>query len=224
MIVAVLLLSFTLGERLEYDAKFSFLNLGSMTLEVEDTLTYRGTHCYLISSVLNSTNSLRFLFSIDDTIEVYTSTEGLIPRLYRERINESGYQRESNIFFDNEARSVSYNDTLTIEIAEDTRDILSFWYYLRLIPLEVGDTIWLSIHNALENHDIMCSVEGHEMIKTRAGEFNTIVVKPQTEGKGIFGARGGMVIWYSEVERLPVQIRASMKFGSVLFKLREVNY
>ncbi|MGD9379068.1 MAG: DUF3108 domain-containing protein, partial [candidate division WOR-3 bacterium] len=112
MIVAVLLLSFTLGERLEYDAKFSFLNLGSMTLEVEDTLTYRGTHCYLISSVLNSTNSLRFLFSIDDTIEVYTSTEGLIPRLYRERINESGYQRESNIFFDNEARSVSYDDTL----------------------------------------------------------------------------------------------------------------
>jgi hypothetical protein len=224
MIVAVLLLSFTLGERLEYDAKFSFLNLGSMTLEVEDTLTYRGTHCYLISSVLNSTNSLRFLFSIDDTIEVYTSTEGLIPRLYRERINESGYQRESNIFFDNEARSVSYNDTLTIEIAEDTRDILSFWYYLRLIPLEVGDTMWLSIHNALENHDIMCSVEGHETIKTRAGEFNTIVVKPQTEGKGIFGARGGMVIWYSEVERLPVQIRASMKFGSVLFKLREVNY
>jgi hypothetical protein len=224
MIVAVLLLSFTLGERLEYDAKFSFLNLGSMTLEVEDTLTYRGTHCYLISSVLNSTNSLRFLFSIDDTIKVYTSTEGLIPRLYRERINESGYQRESNIFFDNEARSVSYNDTLTIEIAEDTRDILSFWYYLRLIPLEVGDTIRLSIHNALENHDIMCSVEGHETIKTRAGEFNTIVVKPQTEGKGIFGARGGMVIWYSEVERLPVQIRASMKFGSVLFKLREVNY
>jgi hypothetical protein len=173
---------------------------------------------------LNSTNSLRFLFSIDDTIEVYTSTEGLIPRLYRERINESSYQRESNIHFDTEARSVSYDDTLTIEIAEDTRDILSFWYYLRLIPLVVGDTMWLSVHSARENHDIMCSIEGHETIKTRAGEFNTIVVKPQTEGKGVFGARGGMEIWYSEAERLPVQIRASMKFGSVMFKLREVHY
>ena len=224
MIVAALLLSFTLGERLEYDAKFSFLNLGSMTLEVVDTLTYRGTHCYLIASVLNSTNSLRFLFSIDDTIEVYTSTEGLIPRLYRERINESGYERESNIYFDTEARSVSYDDTLTLEIGEDTRDLLSFWYYLRLIPLQVGDSVWLSVHNARENHDIMCMIKGHETIKTRAGEFNTIVVKPETEGKGIFGARGGMEIWYSEVERLPVQIKASMKFGSVLFKLREVNY
>ena len=224
MIIAVLLLSFSLGEKLEYDAKFSFLNLGSMTLEVVDTLTYEGTNCYLISSVLNSSRSLRFLFSIDDTIEVYTSTEGLIPRLYRERINEGGYQRKSIVRFDTGARTVSYDDSLAMEIAEDTRDILSFWYYLRVIPLGVGDTVWLSVHSALENHDIMCEVTGYETVKTNAGEFNTIVVKPQTEGKGIFGAKGGMEIWYSEVERLPVQIKASMKFGSVLFKLREVNY
>ncbi|MGB7056050.1 MAG: DUF3108 domain-containing protein [bacterium] len=224
MILAVLLLGFSLGERLEYDAMFSFLNLGTMTLEVEDTLTYRGTHCYLISSALNSTSSLRFLFSIDDTIEVYTSIDELIPRLYRERINESGYHRENNLFFDNETRSVSYDDSLAIHIAEDTRDILSFWYYLRLIPLEVGDTVRLNVHSARENHDIVCLVRGHERIKTKAGEFSAIVVEPQTEGKGIFGAKGGMEIWYSEAERLPVQIRASMKFGSVLFKLREVKY
>jgi hypothetical protein len=62
------------------------------------------------------------------------------------------------------------------------------------------------------------------MIKTPAGEFNTVVVQPQTEGKGIFGAKGGMEIWYSETGRIPVQIRASMKFGSVLFKLREVKH
>ena len=66
MILVVLLLGFSLGERLEYDAKYSFLNLGTMILEVEDTLTYRGTDCYLISSALNSASSLRFLFSIDD--------------------------------------------------------------------------------------------------------------------------------------------------------------
>ena len=224
MIILVLMLGFSLGERLEYDAKFSFLNLGTMTLEVKDTLTFRETHCYLISSVLNSTRSLRFLFSIDDTIEVYTSTEDLIPCVYQERISESGYRRKSILVFDNATRRVSYDDSLHLEIAEDTRDILSFWYYLRLIPLEEGDTIRLSVHNAGENHDIVCLVRGNEMIKTQAGEFNTVVVQPQTKGKGIFGAKGGMEIWYSETERIPVQIRASMKFGNVLFKLREVKH
>jgi len=224
MIAVAFLLSFSLGERLEYDAKFSFLNLGTMILEVKDTLTYEGTHCYLISSVLNSTRSLRFLFSIDDTIEVYTSSDQLVPLLFRERINESGYHRTSNLYFDHELQNVTYDDSLVCSIAPNTRDLLSFWYYLRQIPLMIGDTIVLSVHNARENHDIHCVVQGREEIKTGAGKFNTIVVEPQTEGKGIFGARGGMDIWYSEDDRLPVQIRASIKFGSVLFKLREADY
>ena len=224
MIVVAFLLSFSLGERLEYDAKFSFLNLGVMILELKDTLTYEGIHCYRISSVLNSTRALRFLFSIDDTIEVYTRSDLLVPLLYREKINESGYRRESNLYFDHETQKVNYDDSLVFSIAHDTRDLLSFWYYLRQIPLLIGDTIILSIHNARENHDIHCLVRGREKVKTGAGEFNTIVVQPQTEGKGIFGAGGGMKIWYSEADRIPVQIKASMKFGSVLFKLREANY
>jgi len=224
VILALLVLVFPLGERFEYDAKFSFLNLGTMTLEVVDTVTYRDTKCYLIRSILNSTSSLRFLFSIDDTIEVYTSVDEIVPLLYRERINESGYRRQSDLSFDNDERTVTYDDSSEIAIAEDTRDILSFWYYMRLIPLEVGDTVRLNVHSSRENHEILCSVKGYERVKTGAGDYNTVVVEPQTEGKGIFGAKGGMEIWYSDPERIPVQIRASMKFGSVLFRLREVKH
>jgi len=224
MILALFLLAFPVGERLEYEARFSFLNLGIMTLEVKDTMIYEGQHCYVISSVLNSARSLRFLFSIDDTIDVYTSSAQMLPLLYRERINESGYHRAGNLYFDREKRTVSYDDSLRIEILEDTRDVLSFWYYLRSVPMDVGDTIRVSVHNAQENHDVRCLVKSRQKIKTNAGEYNTILVEPETLGKGIFGAKGGMEIWYSENDRLPVQIRASMKFGSVLFKLREVQY
>jgi hypothetical protein len=155
---------------------------------------------------------------------VYTSVETLLPYLYQERINESGYHRKSNVYFDHDSGYVSYDDTLRIDIAQGTRDLLSFWYYLRQIPLEIGDTIVLSVHNSHENHEISCLVRGQEEVETGAGTYNTIVVEPRTEGKGIFGAKGGMVIWYSETERLPVQIKARMKFGSVLFKLQEVRY
>lgn len=224
MILAFLLLFFPVGERLEYEARFSFLNLGTMVLEVKDTLTYEGQHCYVISSVLNSARSLRFLFSVDDTIEVYTSSDQMLPMLYRERINESGYHRAGDLFFDRAKKTVSYDDSLQIEIMEDTRDVLSFWYYLRSVPLEVGDTVRVNVHSARENHEVKCLIMSRQTIKTNAGEYNTILVEPQAVGKGIFGAKGGMEIWYSENDRLPVQIRASMKFGNVLFKLREVRY
>jgi hypothetical protein len=223
MILALFLLFFPVGERLEYEARFSFLNLGTMTLEVSDTLTYEGQLCYSISSILTSTRSLRFLFSIDDTIDVYTSHDELLPLLFRERINESGYHRASNLYFDREKLIVSYDNSLRFDIFDDTRDVVSFWYYLRSIPLEIGDTIRISVHSARENQEIMCFVKNGGKVKTKAGEYNTILVESQTEGKGIFGSKGGMEIWFSEKDRLPVQIRASMKFGSVLFKLREVK-
>jgi hypothetical protein len=224
MIIPLLILSFSIGEKLEYDAKYSFLTLGEMILEVRDTLTYEDADCYLISSVLNSASAFRFLFSIDDTIEVYTGVDDLLPYLYQERINESGYQRVSNWYFDHTTLTVTYDDSLEFSIAPDTRDMLSLWYYLRRVPLNIGDTLVFDLHNAQQNYQIFCSVLGWQETKTKAGQFNTTLVNIQTEGEGVFGAKGGMEIWYSEAERLPVQIKASMKFGSVLFKLREVSH
>jgi hypothetical protein len=224
MTLIMVLFGFTFGERLEYDAKFSFLNLGTMTLEVKDTLTYEGVQCYHISSVLTSARGLRFLFTIDDTIEVYTSEDSLLPYFFRESINESGYHRTGKLLFDHDSQFVNYDDSLIIDIAAGTRDILSFWYYLRNVPLELGDTITVSVHSAQENHVVNCVVQKKEKVSTSAGDYEATLVEPQTEGKGIFGSKGGMEIWYSETERLPVQIRASMKIGSVLFKLREVSH
>ena len=223
MMFIMVVIGFAIGERLEYDAKFSFLNLGNMTLEVKDTLTYEGVQCYHITSVLTSARGLRFLFTIDDTIEVYTSKDSLLPYLFRESINESGYRRTGSLFFDHDSQFVNYDDSLIIDIAAGTRDILSFWYYLRMIPLESGDTIAINVHSARENHLVNCVVQKKERVRTRAGDYEAILVEPQTEGKGIFGSKGGMEICYSDAERLPVQIRASMKFGSVLFRLKEVS-
>jgi hypothetical protein len=215
---------FTIGEKLDYAAKFSFINLGSMTLEIEDTLTYKGFTCYGFTSILTSNPSLSFLFSLSDTIEVYARTEDLLPIYYEESINEGKYHNHSKLFFDHDSLNVIYDDSLSFDLLEKSRDLLSFWYFLRTIPLEVGDTIPVNIHKSKENYEILCHIEKKERIKTPIGEFNTILVSPQTEGKGIFGSGGEMDIWYSDDEaRYPVQIKAKMKFGSVLFKLKGVK-
>lgn len=222
MNLIIFLLGFTVGERIEYEARFSFLSLGSMTLEVRDTIACDDVPCYHISAVLTSARGLRMLFSIDDTIEVHTSREGLLPHFYRERINESGYRRANDLVFDRDSNFVSYNDTSRITITPETRDMLSFWYYLRTVPLVDGDTFEVDIHSGGADHRVECRVGPCTVVRTRAGDFTAIRVQPMTEGKGIFGSRGTMEIWYSLEERLPVQIRASMKVGSVLFRLKEV--
>lgn len=224
MMYLLMLVCFSVGEHLEYSAKFGFLNLGTMTLEVKDTVTYDSMDCYLFFSVLFSNPSLRIFFSLNDTIEVYAKRQDLLPLFYEKKVNEGDYHHHSKINFDHDSLSVIYDDSLRFELFEESRDLLTFWYYLRTIPLIVGDTIAINIHESKENYKVACFVSKKEAIKTYVGTFNTILVEPRTEGKGMFSAKGGMQIWYSDDElRYPVQIRTKMNFGSILFKLKGVK-
>jgi hypothetical protein len=225
MITLLFLLTLCPGEKLVYEAKFAFISLGTMELAIDDTISYNETPCYVLYSILNSNPSLSWLFTLNDTITVYSQTDGLIPLVYEENIHESNYKSSSKIEFDHTALIATCDDTMSIEISTDTRDMVSFWYYLRTIPLIVGDTVRLDVYASMENHIIECPVVKKEVIETSLGEFNTILVSPKTEGKGVFGSSGSMDIWYSDdSNRFPVRIKARMKTGSILFTLKEVVY
>ena len=127
--------AFATGEKLEYIAKYSFLTIGSMTLEIKDMLVHEGFDCYHFSSVITSNPSLKFLFSLNDTVEVYSRIPDLLPISYLEKINEGKYHAASRLFFDHDSLIVVYNDSLHVDLLADSRDLLSFWYYLRTIDL-----------------------------------------------------------------------------------------
>jgi hypothetical protein len=225
MIWLTLLFALSPGETLVYEAKFAFLSIGSMVLSIDESTTYDDMQCYLLRSELNSNPRLNWLFTLNDTILVYSTVDDIIPLYYEEYIHESNHSSFAKITFDHDSLLAWYDDTTVISILPRTRDILSFWYFLRTIPMDVNDTLRLTIHASMENHVIECPVVKKEIIETPLGQFNTLLVSPQTEGKGIFGSGGGMDIWYSDdTNRYPVQIKARMKTGCLLFKLKEVRY
>jgi hypothetical protein len=219
------LIYFSVGERLEYTATFSFLHLGSMILEIQDTITYNNTDCYLLSSILSSNQNLKFLFSLNDTLHVCARKDNLLPLFYEKRVHEGDFYNHSKIHFDHDDMSALYGDSISFELLEESRDILTFWYYLRTIPLTIGDIITLHIHESKENYEVNCFVSKKETISTSIGSFNTILVEPRTKEKGMFSSEGGMQIWYSDdAMRFPVQIKTKMNFGSILFKLKGVAH
>ena len=224
MTVLLFVLSFNPGERLVYSAKYEFLNIGSMVLEVKDTLTYGDRKCYRITSTLTSNPKLNFLFSLNDTVETIMTRDSLIPLWSVEKIHEGKYLTRTRIVFDQKEQVAVYDDTLTISTLPATRELLSFWYYLRTLPLTEIDTLKVNVHKSRKNYAIECPVTRGEKIKTGIGDFSTILVSPQTKDKGIFGAKGGMEIWYADDSTCyPVQIKTSMKYGKIVFRLHEVK-
>ncbi len=215
---------FSIGEKLVYEGKFGFINLGNMVLKIVDTATVAGSACYLITSCLNSNPDLNYLFSLNDTIKVYTMINNLMPVFYEKKIHEGKYSNYQRLTFNQDSLYIILNDSLKIKITQPVMDLLSFWYYLRRIPLIENDTIVLYIFEARQQHRIECIVGKKEIIKTPLGKFSTIRVTPKTSGKGVFGAGGSMDIWYTlDDNRFPIQIKTKLKFGTVLFKLKGVS-
>lgn len=216
---------FSIGERLEYKAKFGFINLGKMVLEIADTSTIDGKLCYKINSFLNSNPALGFIFSLNDTISVFSTVENLFPILYEKRVHERKYTNYQKLRFNQDSLWVIINDSASARIEKEARDLLSFWYYLRKIPLIENDTVNLIIFEGRENHHIECLIGKKETLKTSLGKFSTIRVSPKTTGKGVFGPSGRMDIWYSNDSlRIPLQIKTRLKFGTVVFKIKRVEY
>ncbi len=224
MILTLLLFGLEAGEQLEYNAQYKFLNIGRMTMEISDTITYEGRPCLIIVSILNSNPGLHFLFSLNDTITTIATRDSLLPLLVEENLHEGKFTAHTRQVFDQTGGTVVYDDSLTIPIPSATRDLLSFWYYLRTIPLEVGDSVPVNVHKSKKNYAIDCPVTRRETVKTDAGTFPTLLVEPQAEDKGIFGSKGAMAIWYADTAgRYPVQIKTSIKYGKITFKLQRIQ-
>lgn len=216
---------FPVNEKFEYEARYGFIRLGSMVLEISDIATIDSKNCYAISCYLNSSPDLNFIFSLNDTIKVFTTIEGLLPVQYEKSVHEGQYQNYQKLTFNQDSLFVTLNDSQRIRISESSRDLVSFWYYLRRIPLIEKDTVKLMIFEARQSHKIECIVGKEETVKTPLGKFLAIRVTPRTAGKGVFGSSGSMDIWYTNDDhRLPVQIKTRMKFGTVVFKLQGAKY
>ena len=103
-------------------------------------------------------------------------------------------------------------------------DSYSLFYFLRTIPLIIGETIDFTAFDGKNITPFQVITKTKETIKTMAGTFPCLVVKPFREGTTLLKNKGDMMIWFSDDKiRLPIQIKIKLKYGSMLLKLKDIN-
>ena len=102
-------------------------------------------------------------------------------------------------------------------------DSLSGIFYAASQRLAVGEQFKLPLADAMRTVAVTMKVEAHEDVRTPAGSFGTFRVEP-TADVGVVRNRGTITIWYTDDARhLPVQIRAKLFWGTIIFHLQSVE-
>jgi hypothetical protein len=210
---------FVVGERLEYDVRFGGIKVGWGSMEVAETDTVRGREVWhTVFRVRGGT----IFFRVDDRFESWFDRRTLASLRYRVDQNEGrrDVERTYEIFPD---RAVFTEDGGAEQYPSVSQplDDGSFLYFIRTVPLEVGQEYSFDRYFKPDRNPVRIRVLRKESVRVPAGTFNAIVVQPIIKTKGIFSEGGQAEVWLSDDDRrIMLQMKSKLPVGSLNLYLR----
>lgn len=216
--VALARLPFHDNERLEYQVKYGFLGVGSAVLEVQGLDSVRGMPA--IHASFRVAGGVRF-YRVNDDYESWFDPETFSTLRAAQSIDEGSYDRQRTFEFFPDRQVFIENGKPEAPTVPDPLDEASFLFFVRSIPLEVGQTYEFQRYFRPDKNPVRVVVLRKEQVKVPAGTFNAIVVRPVIKTSGIFGEGGRAEAWFTDDStRTLVQLKSSLKFGSLNLYLR----
>jgi hypothetical protein len=196
------------GERLEYEVKFGALRVGNAHMEVVALDTLRGRHVWHTAFWVQGGN---FLYRVNDVYESWMDAETLSSIRFVQELEEGGKDTERRFeIYPERAVFIQTNkkDAKEEKSVSQPLDDGSFLYFIRTIPLTVGQTYDFDRYFRPDRNPVR--------IKVPAGTFDAVVVQPVIKTKGIFSENGHAEIWLSDDNRhIMLQLKSKLKFGSL---------
>lgn len=212
------------GELLTYKVKLGVFEVGHGHMQVEGLEKIRGHTTYRVSMGIDGGV---WFYHITDLFRSWFGVEDLVGRRFIKDQDEDGKLRyEHWEFFPEERRyeRVDKEDEGEIPTSEPLDDI-SFLYYARTLPLEVGDEYVLHRYYTERGNPVVLRVLRKDTVEVPAGTFETIVVRPIIQTRGLFGQGGEAEVHFTDDKRrLMVYMRAKVPLvGSLTLHLRTIT-
>ncbi len=216
--------AFQTGEWFKFRVHYGVINAGYATLEVQDGVI-NNKKVYHVIGKGYSTGMSRFFFKVDDLYESYFDKVTGNPYKYVRKIDEGGYTKNQEGFFNQASDRVLVKDyenktEKTFVIPNNTQDIVSTFYYLRNYPtinkLKVGESVSIDMFFDEETTKFKLKFIGREDLKTKFGVIPTMIFRPLVQSGRVFKEQEALTVWISDDDnKIPVRIQASLTVGSI---------
>lgn len=216
--------SFDVGEYIKFRIHYGIVNAGYATLEMKDA-TINNKKVFHAVGKGYTTGMSRFFFKVEDLYESYFDKETGEPYRYVRKINEGGYTKNQEGFFNQKENRILVKDykhksEKTIVLTDNVQDILSSFYYLRNHPnidkLQPGEAITIDMFFDEEITKFKLKYIGRQDITTKFGTVSTMVFKPLVQTGRVFKEKESLTLWITaDDNKVPVRIKAELAVGSL---------
>ncbi len=214
---------FPVGERMEFSVNWGRVRLGEGSLEIEAIDSIAGHTGYRVAMEMWGGPPF---YRVQDRQVSWIRPDPLGSIRFEQRLKEGSYKRDTRYTFDLEGMTYDRFDIIddewrarqeetAVPILDGALDDVSFLYFARLLPLEVGERYEFDRYFKDEGNPVVIEVLRREEIRVPAGTFQTIVLRPIIQTGGAFGDDGEAELYLSDDDqRVIVRLKTSMALGS----------
>ncbi|PYO92919.1 MAG: hypothetical protein DMD62_11755 [Gemmatimonadetes bacterium] len=213
--------TFPVGERFSYNAKYGVFNVGSAAMEVMGIDTVHGVETVHIRFRISGG---AFWYHLDQTIESWVGRYDFRSRRFSTVQDERDKHRERryDIYPDSGFYREEGKDTTFATVLEPLDDA-AFLYWIRTVQLEVGKRYEYARYFRPDRNPVIIEVLGRERVSVAGKKWRALVVRPRIpQGRGIFAEKSETHIWLSDdPQRIVLAIQSNFSFGQVTLKLKD---
>jgi len=216
--------AFTTGEYFKFRIHYGLVNAGYATLEIKEAVRNNRKVHHVVGHGY-TVGMAKLFFKVEDYYQSYFDKETGQPYQFVRKIDEGGYTKNQEGFFNQTNNTVLVKDykkktEKTFAVTENVQDIVSSFYYLRNHPkidkMTVGEAVVIDMFFDDEIYKFKLKFLGRENLKTKFGTISCMVFRPYVQSGRVFKEEESLTVWISDDEnRVPIRIKASLAVGSL---------
>lgn len=215
------------GQMYIYGVEWHFFNAGIARVKMEATDGQQR-----VSASADSVGVVNVLYGIHDRFQAYFDPQSFCSQRVTKHSEEGLHKRDTEILFDYkrrksvlDERNLKNSDHKHAEndIPACVSDVVTGFYYLAAQPLRLSNSYFFPINDGGKTTEVKARVEAREQVKVPAGLFQTVRLMAEPAAGPLKG-KAKVWVWFSDnPDRIPVQMRAKLGWGTLLFRLRRLE-
>ena len=184
-----------------------------------------------VTATAESQGVVNVIFPVHDRFEARFDPRTFCSLSIVKHSEEGSHKRETSIHFDY-ARKKSALDEKNLKTGETKHvendlhgcatDVITGFYYLQSLSLQLRSTYEFPISDG-KTTIVRATVEKREQVRVPAGSFQAVLVTAEAIN-GPLQSKGKVWVWYSDdANHVPVQMRAKLGWGTLLFRLQRID-